>query len=160
MGKLMAKEIELKFLIAGFPSGILKEKGEKIRQGYLSFNPEVRIRQKGEKFFVTSKFGKGFIREEKEAKISEQVFKILWLATIRKRVFKTRHELTVDGFIWEIDVYEKRLEGLIVAELELSSKDVKVDIPDNIKKVLIKDVTCDERYKNKNLAINGLPKGK
>lgn len=156
----MAKEIELKFLIDGFPLGILEEKGEKIRQGYFSLSPEVRIRQKGEKFFVTSKIGKGLSREEKEEEVSEEVFKILWPVTIGKRVFKTRYELTVDGFNWEIDEYEEKLKGLMVAELELSSENTNVFIPDIIKKVLIKDVTYDERYKNKNLATNGLPKSK
>jgi adenylate cyclase len=152
-------EIENKFLLARLPGGM--KNGEKILQGYLAVaDPEVRIRQKGEKFFVTRKGGEGFVRQEAEAEVSAEVFEILWPATVGKRIEKTRYELTgPDGFVWEVDEYHGRLAGIVTAEVELPSETTKAAMPEEIRHVLIRDVTNDEAYKNKNLAINGLPKG-
>jgi CYTH domain-containing protein len=64
-------EIEKKFLLRRLPTGI--SKGTKILQGYLSVgDPEVRVRAKGEKFYLTRKGGEGFVREEEECEISKK----------------------------------------------------------------------------------------
>lgn len=63
-------EIEKKFLLRRLPTGITK--GTKIRQGYLSVgNPEVRVRAKGEEFYLTRKGGEGFVRSEEERNLKE-----------------------------------------------------------------------------------------
>ncbi|MEJ7849519.1 MAG: hypothetical protein WKF92_15665 [Pyrinomonadaceae bacterium] len=65
----MSAEIEKKFLLRKFPEGIVG--GIKIRQGYLSVGePEVRVRAKGERYFLTKKGGEGFIRQEDEQEIT------------------------------------------------------------------------------------------
>ena len=85
----MSKEIEKKFLLRNLPSGIGEK--TKILQGYLSVgDPEVRVRSKGDKFFLTRKGGEGFVREEEEYEISRQVFDILWSLTENARIEKTR----------------------------------------------------------------------
>ena len=153
----MNKEIEKKFLLRGLPSGT--SNGTKILQGYLSVgDPEVRVRSKGEKFFLTRKGGEGLVREEEEYEISKEVFEILWSLTENARIEKTRYEITGEGgLIWEIDEFHSPLKrGLFIAEIELPDETVDSKIPPAIADVIEKDVTTDSRYKNKNLAINGV----
>lgn len=154
----MAKEIEKKFLLTGLPIGLTK--GIEILQGYLSTgDPEVRVRAKGEKFFLTRKGGQGFIREEEEHEISKETFKILWSLTEKARIEKTRYEMVgKDQLVWEIDEFQtKHIGRLFIAEIELPDESVVPDIPPEIAKVIEKDVTDDESYKNKNLAIAKTP---
>ena len=114
------------------------------------------MRAKGEKFFVTRKGGEGFVRSEAEEEVSRKIFEILWPATAGARIEKIRYKLTTpDGFVWEIDEY--RDLDLFTAEVELPSETTKVVIPTEIKKVLVADVTEFKGYKNKNLAVHGLP---
>jgi CYTH domain-containing protein len=154
----MSEEIEKKFLLRSLPNGITK--GTKIRQGYLSVgDPEIRVRAKGEKFFLTRKGGKGFIREEEECEISKKIFEILWSLTKNARIEKTRYEIVgEDGLKWEIDEFQShRTEGLLTAEVELPNESAVFEIPPAVAEVVESDVTTDEMFKNKNLAINGAP---
>ncbi len=150
-------EKERKYLLNHLPNELTNEMN--VHQGYLAIDdPEVRVRQKGDKFFVTRKSGEGFIREEVEEEISSEVFDILWPATVGKRIKKTRYELLgPDGYVWEVDQYHGCLSGLIIAEVELRPTDTEAVIPATIKEVLITEVTDDKRYKNNNLATSGLP---
>lgn len=151
-------EIERKYLLSAMPAWV--ESSKEVRQGYLaSGDPEVRVRQKGQKFFVTRKSGEGLVRREDESMVSMEVFDILWPATLGKRVEKARYLLTgPDGFVWEVDEYHGDLAGLFTAEVELPDESTKAAIPSAIKIVFVADVTEDKRYKNKNLAVHGLPK--
>jgi adenylate cyclase len=130
-----------------------------ILQGYLCVgDPEVRVRAKGGQYFVTRKGGEGFIREEVEEEISAEVFEILWPATEGRRVEKLRYKITgADDRVWEIDQYLGNLKGLFTAEVELPDSESKAEMPDQISKVLVREVTEDRRYKNKNLAVKGRP---
>jgi len=152
-------EVERKLLLSDLPAG-LKSPVE-VRQGYIAAgDPEVRVRQKGQRFFVTRKGGEGFVRSEMEAEVSQEVFEILWPATVGKRIEKTRYNLTgPDGFVWEVDEYHGHLAGLFTAEAELLTETTEVVIPAGIEKVFVRDVTYDEAYKNKALAVHGLPEG-
>jgi CYTH domain-containing protein len=152
---IMSEEIEKKFLLRKLPRGLAK--ATKILQGYLNIgDPEVRVRAKGEKFFLTRKGGMGFVREEEEYEISKEVFDILWSLTKNARIKKTRYEIVgADGLIWEIDEFQTAsIERLFIAEVELPDKSVIPEIPPAIIEVIEKDVTLDETYKNKNLATN------
>lgn len=150
----MSEEIEKKFLLRSLPTGAAN--GTKIRQGYLSVgSPEVRVRAKGEKFFLTGKSGAGFVRQEQEYEISKDVFDILWALTGNARIEKTRYEIVADdGLKWEIDEFQiSRIERLFLAEVELPNESVVPEIPPVISEVIERDVTDEEAYKNKNLAV-------
>ncbi len=152
----MSKEIEKKFLLSSLPTGI--NKGVKILQGYLCTGaPEVRVRAKGERFFLTRKGGEGFVREEEEYEISKEVFEILWSLTKAARIEKTRYEIIgEDRLLWEIDEFQTELNnGLFLAEVELPDESVVPQIPPAIADVIESEVTTDEKYKNKNLATLG-----
>lgn len=148
----MSKEIEKKYLLSALPGGL--SNGVAVDQGYLSVSdPEVRVRSKGKKFFATRKGGEGFVRDEEEEEISEKVFNILWPATAGRRVEKIRYKLKgADGLVWEVDEYLGKLAGLFTAEVELPDQSAVFQMPDEIQKVFVADVTEDKCYKNKNLA--------
>jgi CYTH domain-containing protein len=69
-------------------------------------------------------------------------------------VFKSRY-LWVggDGNTWEIDHFEGTLEGLVLAEIELSSIDDEIHIPQWIGA----EITGKHQWSNSSLAYNGIP---
>ncbi len=157
---MSGQEIEKKYLLARLPRGIAG--GTEIRQGYLSTGePEVRVRMKGANFFLTRKSGAGFIRDEEECEISKEAFEILWSLTENARIEKTRYEIAgADGLIWEIDEFQSdSAEKLFIAEVELPDEATAPRIPPVVAEVVVREVTVEAAYKNKNLAVKGFPVG-
>lgn len=60
---------------------------------------------------------------------------------------KTRYIYVYDGLVWEIDQFHGHKEGLIIAEVELESFDVKVTVPDWV----TEEVTGNPLYSNRNM---------
>jgi len=143
----MGVEIERKFLIdkniwqPGVP-------GVNIRQGYIVADEErtVRVRTKGQKGYLTIKgVTDGISRLEMEYEIPYQdAEKLLDEVCLKPLIEKTRYVEEHLGYIWEIDVFYGDNAGLIVAEVELSSIDEKIDLPDWI----TREVSDDKRYYN------------
>lgn len=151
-------EIERKFLVSNLEECLQHHtKSITIVQGYLSFDPArtVRIRKTDTKAFLTIK-GKsdetGDTRFEWEKEIKEneaiQLFDLCLGQTIRK----TRYIVPYQSHIFEIDVFSGNHQGLVIAEIELSSSSEKVDLP----KWIGQEVTGDNRYYNSVLAKEGL----
>lgn len=114
-------EIERKFLVdkkKWQPSGT----GKKIKQGYLSVDPErvVRVRISGEEAFLTIK-GKaqGISRTEMEYSIPLDDAEVLLAMCTGLPVEKTRYVEEIENNRWEIDVFEGKNRGLVMAEIEL-----------------------------------------
>ena len=63
---------------------------------------------------------------------------------------KVRFELIHKGKKWEIDVFNAENEGLVIAEIELQSKDEAFKIPPFIDR----EVTEDHRYYNSYIALH------
>jgi len=130
----MAQEIERKFLVKdnSFRDEAIKQ--TRIVQGYLSSVPErtVRVRIKGEKGFLTikgigSKSGASRYEWEKEISVkdAEELLEICEPGVIEKVryiVQNGKHDYEVDEFFGEN-------EGLIIAEVELSSEDEAFNKP-------------------------------
>ena len=142
-------EIERKFLVT---SEDFKEEAfakHQIAQGYLNSNPErtVRIRIKGESGFLTIK-GKnndsGTTRFEWETEIALMEAKPLLDLCEKGILLKTRYEIQVGKHVYEVDVFHGENEGLIIAEIELSSEQEVFEKPN----WLGKEVTGDNRYYN------------
>ncbi len=155
------QEIERKYLVKALPDNLEQYPHKDIVQGYLAITEdgtEVRLRQKGKKYFQTVKSGAGKTRFESEIEITKDQFESLWVATNGKRVEKTRYEIPHEGGNIELDVYHGDLDGLLSAEIEFSSEE------DSNKFIapewLSEEVTEDKRYKNQNLALHGMPKRK
>lgn len=149
-------EIERKFLIK---TELWKpiEKGTEIKQGYLSVNPErvVRVRIAGEKSFLTIK-GKsiGLTRPEYEYEIPKNEAEELLRLCLDYPVEKMRYKEKINGLTWEIDVFSGANSGLVIAEVELTSEEQKLDLPVWIGE----EVSDDYRYYNSWLSGNPFSK--
>jgi|ERR671930_1885428 CYTH domain-containing protein len=147
-------EIERKFLVEQLPPELEDAPARRIDQGYLALDEgaEVRLRRHGDELSLTVKGAGGLSRVEEAFDLDERQFQSLWPLTEGRRVEKTRHE--VPGGI-EVDVYEADLAGLVVAEVEFPSEDESAAFEPPT--WFGEEVTEDQRYKNRALAVNGRP---
>jgi CYTH domain-containing protein len=151
-------EIERKFLVREIPNALETYPAVEILQGYLAVSDdgtEVRLRNIGRAYILTVKSGKGIRRQEREIKLSREQFERLWPMTEGRRVEKKRFTIAKSDSAIELDIYHGTLEGFKTAEVEFKTQDEA----DSFKPPswLEKDVTLDERYKNKSLALHGVP---
>ena len=144
----MGQEIERKFLVSGEFKPFAK-KTVRIVQGYLSSVAErtVRIRVKGDEGFITvkgigSESGASRFEWEKEIPVSDalELMKLCEPGVIDK----TRYLVDVGGHIYEVDEFYGDNDGLVVAEIELSSEDEDFIRPE----WLGEEVTGDVKYYN------------
>ncbi|WP_321492533.1 CYTH domain-containing protein [uncultured Desulfobacter sp.] len=152
------KEIERKFLLAKMPEVSLHST-TCIRQGYISQaldSVEIRLRQKGDAFFMTFKRGQGLVRDEAEIRIDEADFNHLWPLTHGRQVEKQRSKAILEnGLTAEIDEFSGALAGLFLCEVEFGDEaQAQAFVPP---RWFGAEVTEDSRYKNKSLAENGIP---
>lgn len=157
MQKIENLEIERKFLVdedklANYSMAF--NFGKKLRQGYISDdgNKSVRVRTDGKKGWMTvkSSIEDSFVsRNEVEMEIPLDKANAMLDLFCPSIISKKRVCLQLDGpHVWEIDIFEGDNEGLIVAEIELSSETENFHIPDFIGK----EVTHDKKYLNSNIA--------
>lgn len=156
----MAKEIERKFRLYHVPSGIMLGTGAYVEQGYLlTENGELRVRRKDLQCFLTVKGDGDLTRDEWEQEIPLWVFDTLWPATEGKRIEKHRYTIySGDDYKLEIDEYDGALKELVTLECEFPSEEAAYAFYPPVWVGQAVDVTRDKRYKNKALAVNGLPK--
>lgn len=152
-------EIERSFLVEGDPPGDA-ERVERIEQGYLAIDgdgTEVRIRRRAGALTLTVKSpDAGRTRTEEEIDIDRSRFERLWPLTAGRRLTKDRHVFGLpDGLTAELDVYLGTLAGLRVVEVEFRSEEEsdRFQIPEWFGP----EVTEDERYRNRELAVHGGP---
>jgi adenylate cyclase len=148
-------EIERKFLVTSdnYKKEAFSQK--RIAQGYLSSVPErtVRVRIKGDKGFLTIKGASnetGMSRFEWEKEIPADEAKKLLLLCEKGIIDKTRYEIKIGNHVFEVDEFYGDNEGLIIAEIELSSENELFEKP----AWLGKEVTNDNRYYNASLSSN------
>jgi adenylate cyclase len=147
-------EIERKFLVRGDGWRALAQSDSAIRQGYLSSNAKatVRVRSWDDARAAITLKGKteGARRAEYEYEIPIEDARELMDMSRPHLVEKRRFIVPFGGLTWEVDVFEGRHEGLVMAEVELESEDVQVELPDWAGR----EVTEDERYFNASLSRN------
>lgn len=144
----MATEIERKFLVRGDFSREVSS-AQRIVQGYICSQPgrTVRIRIRGEEGFLTIKGpsdDKGLSRYEFEQEISLVDAEKLLALCEPGAIDKVRHLVPHGGHLWEVDVFHGANEGLVMAEIELTSEDEAFDKPE----WLGEEVSGDRRYYN------------
>jgi adenylate cyclase len=152
------QEIERKFIIKSIPFPLDKYPYEDISQGYLAASAdggEVRVRQKGDHYFLTVKKGSGLERQETEIAISQTQFQELYQATAHDHVEKKRFIIQDEDRVIELDIFEGKLKGLMVAEVEFKS--INDSRAYRAPSWFGMEVTEDERFANRNLAKYGLP---
>jgi len=145
----MLQEIEKKFKVKN--TTFLKDikTKSKIVQGYLSSNPDrtVRIRIKNNKGFITIKGrsnDSGTTRFEWEKEIDFHEAEQLLHLCEDFIIEKTRYEVIFQNQLFEIDIFEGKNDGLIMAEIELESENQNLILPD----WLGDEVTGDARFYN------------
>ena len=147
----MSQEIERKFLVTGEYKPRAYEQS-RIVQGYISSarGRTVRVRIRNGKGYLTIKGASdasGLSRYEWEKEIplneAEELMKLCEPGVIDK----TRYLVRSGRHTFEVDEFYGENEGLVVAEVELTSEDETFEKPDFIGR----EVTGDVRYYNSQL---------
>ncbi|MEG9327587.1 CYTH domain-containing protein [Salinimicrobium catena] len=147
-------EIERKFLVPAIQP-VMEEafRQTRILQGYLNSDPDrtVRVRIKGSEAFLTvkgrsSKSGMSRFEWEKEISVpeAEDLLKICEPGAIEK----VRYEVKAGEHVFEVDEFFGANEGLLLAEIELSSEEDTFEEPT----WLGKEVTGNKMYYNSYLS--------
>lgn len=134
----MAREIERKFLVKGEIWKALAHQQTHFAQGYLNniqqagAKSSVRIRVEGSSANINIKSLEiGLSRDEYEYPIDlEDAQKMLATLSVGPVIEKVRYLVKHQNHIWEIDEFLGDNQGLVVAEVEISSEEEKIDIPD------------------------------
>ncbi|HPQ07156.1 MAG TPA: CYTH domain-containing protein [Syntrophales bacterium] len=146
----MDLEIERKFLVRG-DAWRAGEAGVLYRQGFFRVTDRivVRVRIEGERAFLAVKvLIDAMTRREFTYAIPHGDAVELLNLCPHPPVEKYRYRRPFGGLTWEIDEFLGENEGLIVAEVELSSPNQEIVKPDWVGR----EVTDDPRYLNVNLA--------
>ena len=146
----MALEIEKKFLVLNDSFKKISYRSINITQGYIfsSENKILRVWTTPEKSKITIKSGGDVVRNEYEYRIPPEDAQELLLISNGYIIDKIRYLIKFEGFIWEVDVFLKENEGLIVAEIELEQENQKFTKPNWVGE----EVSSDKKYYNCNLA--------
>jgi CYTH domain-containing protein len=152
----MAREIERKFLVSDQSWREHWTKSERLIDGLLAISDErkVRVRIYERRATITVKTRRtGAAREEFEYMIPVEDARELIACHCDGNVLeKVRHYVPYQGFVWEVDVYEGILSGMILAEVELENADIEVLLPHWIGR----EVTADPEYKKINMRNKAL----
>jgi adenylate cyclase len=157
-------EIERKYLLERAPSpellASLGAVATRIEQVYLTRadgSDARRVRRldgpDGTHFRYTEKrHVRGIVREEREREIDAATFERLLAEAdpSRRPIRKTRHAFPYAGEVLEVDVFEGRLAGLVLLEIELEDEDATPEIPEALGPW--RDVSEDVAYLNWSLA--------
>jgi len=150
-------EIERKFLIDSFPDNLICVKTAKVSQGYISINPEIRIRSyeydNFKEYVLTIKGDGNLSRDEVEIIITEDKFNSI-SNMIRKpfieKIYK-QYQLQ-NGLILECSHVDDGSDSeFMYAEIEFKNEKEAVEfiVPD----FLGREITEDSEYKMKNYWI-------
>ncbi len=142
-------EIERKFLVLSEDYKNVAFKRTKVIQGYLNSHKErtVRIRIQGNDAFITVKGisnTEGTARLEWEKDIPVTEAESLLKLCEPNLIKKNRYEVKTGKHVFEVDEFYGENQGLVVAEIELTSENEEFTKPD----WLGKEVTGDVRYYN------------
>lgn len=147
----MATEIERKFLLKNSSWKEFASDGTKYSQGYLvgGRHSSVRVRIQGARAFLNIKSATiDITRKEFEYEIPlSEATEMLETLCEKPLINKTRYLVKNESHVWEIDVFHGDNEGLVVAEIELNSRDESFHKPGWIGD----EVSDDPRYYNVSL---------
>ena len=154
-------EIERKFLVKDDSYKSMAIRHYEIRQGYLSkeHGRTIRVRIRDNEAFITIKgpsLNGGLSRFEWEKTIDVEDARALLQLALPGEIQKTRWIIpaesnqpsaTANQLFWEVDEFHGRLNGMIIAEIELDNEEQRF-----VKPAFIGDeVTGNPRYYNSNM---------
>lgn len=145
LGFKMAIEIEKEqtYLLNSLPADLTGWKKEYTKDVYLppnTDNPQIRLRQRGDTYFMTKKYplveGDLSTMVEETINLSKTEFIFLEANLEGNILEKNRYSIKKDGFIMEVDEYLGNLEPLLVLDIEWvkSAPDEEVTKDFDIKK--------------------------
>ena len=133
--------------------------GARFTQGYLSHEPVVRVRlaeyaDRAPEAWITIK-GRGTLtRAEFEYAIPAEDARAMVPLCVAV-LAKTRYHVAVGDHTWDLDEYHGALDGLWLAEVELTREDEPFERPAWV----TDEVTDDARYTNVALALKAFGRG-
>jgi adenylate cyclase len=155
----MAEEIERKFLVVSDDWKQGSTGSKLLRQGYLSSNAKatvrVRTRDDSEAMVTIKGATRGMSRAEYEYEVPIADAREMLVMAEPHVLQKRRHIVPFAGLTWEVDVFEGRHAGLVIAEVELENEDQAIELPGWIGR----EVTDDDRYYNASLSRADAPPG-
>ena len=146
-------EIERKFLVCSDAFKSQATTSYEIMQGYLCKEPgkTIRVRIRDARAFLTiksSRLREGLAKFEWEREIELADARELMQICLPGAISKTRYIIPInDKRKWEVDVFHGRLDGLVLAELELEDEHEAFERPD----WLGEEVTGQPQYYNANM---------
>lgn len=147
----MAKEIERKFLVSNDSYKAMAEGCTHIVQAYLSttIDSTVRLRIADDKAYITVKSrNKGCSRGEWEYEIPvSDASEMISACHLSKVIDKIRYYVEYKGHTWEVDEFAGKLNGLVIAEIELPEENSPFELPP----FAGEEVTGQSQYYNSNL---------
>ncbi|MCU0457319.1 MAG: CYTH domain-containing protein [Bacteroidales bacterium] len=147
----MGREIERKFLVKGEFRRLAVSQYD-ILQRYLSIDPDktIRLRLTGDTALLTIKgrpLPGSISRGEWEIPIAPSDAREIMEICLPGIIEKTRYIVPFDNHRFEVDVFHGKNEGLVIAELELTSEDEQFQRPE----WLGEEVTGRPEYYNSSL---------
>lgn len=119
-------EIERKYLVSQMPENYLSYPFHQIEQAYLCTEPVVRIRREDENYYLTYKSKGLMVREEYNLPLTKEAYGHLLSKADGNVLTKKRYLLPVPeraDLTIELDVFEGKFDGLVLAEVEFESED-------------------------------------
>lgn len=143
-------EIERKFTVKELPENLAGYPCKRIEQGYLCTKPVLRVRRKGEEYWLTYK-GEGLlVREEHEFPLTAEAYRHLLAKADGRIIEKDRYHIPCGAYTIELDVFDGELAPLVIAEVEFPSVEAAhAFVPPAW---FDEDVTDDPAYSNSNLS--------
>lgn len=154
-------EIERKFLVKNLPETFNNYKYYTIKQGYISTNPTIRLRQQDNDYILTVKGAANdksrLARKEFELPLTEEQFKNLWQKVENNAIEKKRYIIPLENDLKaELDIYSGNLNGFMNVEVEFSSLQQALLFETPV--WFGEEITQDRRYSNASLSQFGIPK--
>ncbi|MDZ7840617.1 MAG: CYTH domain-containing protein [Gammaproteobacteria bacterium] len=151
----MGREIERKFLVVGDDWRPVVEQSRRFEQGYLAITDDcaVRVRIDGEDSAILNIKNATLDVERQEYEYPvplDDAREMLDTLCAGRVLSKVRHWVDYRGGIWEVDVFEGANRGLVLAEIELDSRDQHIQVPAWVGR----EVSGDPRYLNSSLAVS------
>jgi CYTH domain-containing protein len=147
----VGQEIERKFLVVGSAWRDHAVRSERLVDGLLATSKgrKVRVRLYADRATIAIKTRKkGRSRFEFEYDIPICDAQQLHCTECGRTVLaKTRYYVPYANFLWEVDVYEPPLDGVVLAEVELTSADQDPPLPTWVGR----EVTEDPAFRKRNL---------
>lgn len=162
------KEIERKWTLdkTSLPYDLERDAIEKyeIRQTYLNFSPEIRLRKieppSGNTFYTmtvkSDTSADGLTRKEYDWYITAAEYETLLKKQEADTITKTRYVVVENERRLQFDIFHQQLDGLAYLEIEFDDEETAKGFSQP--SYIVEDVTADKRYKNQSLAQFGIPK--